>query len=188
MAYPRSHVQTRPPKAFASAPGEELNSSVTPVRDALHRLVGERLVQAPRNDGFRVPIVTELLLRELYDWQADLARLAVSHTKPGLQGEATPAESPGEQAMIKGADLFLALGRASGNWELLAALANACDRLSAAAHLEGRFLPDLAEEIERFASLIEAGDLAGARAGITAYQKRRDRIVPQLVAALQRSL
>ena len=45
---------------------DQLNASVTPVRDALHRLTGERLVEAPRHEGFRIPMMTETLLRHLY--------------------------------------------------------------------------------------------------------------------------
>src|SRR5256885_14478398 len=56
---------------------DELNASVTPVRDALHRLTGERLVEAPRHEGFRVPMMTETTLRHLYGWHLDLLLLAV---------------------------------------------------------------------------------------------------------------
>src|SRR3954447_15976959 len=56
---------------------EELNASVTPVRDALHRLTGERMVEAPRHEGFRVPMMTETMLRHLYGWHLDLLLLAV---------------------------------------------------------------------------------------------------------------
>src|SRR5437764_15152487 len=56
---------------------DELNASVTPVRDALHRLTGERLVEAPRHEGFRTPMMTEVLLRQLYGWHHDLLLLAV---------------------------------------------------------------------------------------------------------------
>jgi tetratricopeptide (TPR) repeat protein len=54
---------------------EQHNASVTPVRDALHRLTGERLVEAPRHEGFRVPVITEGTLRHLYAWHRDLLRL-----------------------------------------------------------------------------------------------------------------
>src|SRR4051812_18797565 len=54
---------------------DELNASVTPVRDALHRLTGERLLEAPRHEGFRVPMMTETLLRYLYAWHLDLLLL-----------------------------------------------------------------------------------------------------------------
>src|SRR5690242_2313518 len=60
-----------------AALSDELNASVTPVRDALHRLTGERLVEAPRHEGFRAPMMTETLLRQLYAWHLDLLLLAV---------------------------------------------------------------------------------------------------------------
>src|SRR5947209_12126966 len=60
-----------------AALSDELNESVTPVRDALHRLTGERLVEAPRHEGFRVPMLTETTLRQLYGWHLDLLLIAV---------------------------------------------------------------------------------------------------------------
>ena len=170
-----------------AALGDELSSSITPVRDALHRLAGERLVEAPRNDGFRAPIITELVLRQLYLWQADLLRLAATRAKAEVQMGRRARDGAAEDETATLPDLFTALGRASGNWELLAALANACDRLASARLLEERFLTDLTEELGRFRASMAHGDLAGLKPAITAYHKRRHRIVPQLVDALQRS-
>ena len=166
--------------------GDELNASITPVRDALHRLVGERIVEAPRNDGFRVPIVTERVLRQLYAWQADLLRLTLVYQRGGPQEEVQTWHSLAEGTNPSAADLFVELGRASGNWELLAALAGTCDRLGPTRLLEGRFIADLDEELDNLRSLVKKSDLIGLRPALTAYHRRRERIVPQLVAALQR--
>lgn len=168
--------------------GEELCSSITPIRDALHRLVGERLVEAPRNDGFRAPMITELGLRHLYGWQADLLRLALARHRPSPHEEGDRFEEQSEAGFSSAANLFLDFARASDNPELLAALANACDRLAPATMLEERFLPDLEEEFETFQSLWKARDTGRLKAVVTAYQRRRDRAVPQLVAELQRSI
>ena len=73
---------------------EELNASVTPVRDALHRLTGERLVEAPRHEGFRTPMMTETPLRQLYSWHLDLLLLAlVKHRTDELAEDKAAAES-----------------------------------------------------------------------------------------------
>lgn len=162
---------------------EELASSITPIRDALHRLVGERLIEAPRRDGFRVPLITEFLLRQLYAWQADLLRLALSHSREEQEAADRGAH---EWAELSEADIFLELGRTSGSVEILAALANACDRLAPLRGLEERLIPDAAAELDALRGLVAARDLVALRAAITAYQRRRDRVVPQLVAAFQR--
>ncbi|HEX5185019.1 MAG TPA: GntR family transcriptional regulator [Allosphingosinicella sp.] len=170
-----------------TALGEELAASITPVRDALHRLVGERIVEAPRNDGFRVPIVTELLLRQLYGWQADLVRLSMAHQKPDPDGKVQSWLSLGDSTSLHAADLFMELARTSGNWELVTALANACDRLGPATLLEGRFISDLEDELEKLRTFVSTGDLAALRSAVTAYGRRRERVVPQLVDAFQRA-
>src|SRR3954471_22236340 len=64
---------------------DQFNASVTPVRDALHRLTGERLVEAPRHEGFRVPLLTESMLRHLYAWHRDLLLLAILNRRRGAQ-------------------------------------------------------------------------------------------------------
>jgi DNA-binding GntR family transcriptional regulator len=168
---------------------DELCSSITPIRDALHRLVGERLVETPRNDGFRVPIVTEFALRQLYSWQTALLHLAASRYagEPERKQDDLNLESPASDQTSTSGVLFLELARNSSNAELSAALVNACDRLAPFRDLEERFIPGLEEELQQLRSLAEARDLGGLRAAITAHNKRRDRAVPQIVAALQGS-
>lgn len=164
--------------------GEELHSSITPVRDALHRLVGERLVEAPRNDGFRVPMVTELALRQLYHWQADLMRLVSARIRPDQNSRREASEpAPSQNA----AWILVDLAHDLGEFELLSALVNACERLAALGGVEQEFIPEMAEERETFLVMIGGNDPAGLRSAVTSYQRRRDRAVPRMVAALQRS-
>ncbi len=164
--------------------GDELHSSITPVRDALHRLVGERLVEAPRNDGFRVPMVTEFALRQMYAWQADLMRLAAGRLRGGPPRTGGDSHSVG---FIPAAMLFVELARAAGDLELLSAISNVCERVAALHSLEEQFIPELGEELDTFRGLIARTETAALRSQIAAYQRRRDRAVPQMVAALQRT-
>ena len=51
---------------------QELDSSATPVRDALHLLVGERLIETRAGDGFQVPQLDAPALNDLYQWNMDV--------------------------------------------------------------------------------------------------------------------
>ncbi len=165
--------------------GEELHSSITPVRDALHRLVGERLVEAPRNDGFRAPVVTELGLRQLYGWQVDLVRLAAGRLRPErIAIEQTPQP---DGPLASPAAIFLVIGRAAGDQELLQALANACERLAPVGLLEARIITGLDIELDSLRQALDDMERPALRAALKAYNRRRDRAVPQIVDALQRA-
>ena len=71
---------------------DELGVSMTPVRDVLHRLAGERLVEASSREGFHVPRFTEAALRDLYEWNSALLSMAVRTRRPGVE-EAAIASS-----------------------------------------------------------------------------------------------
>jgi DNA-binding GntR family transcriptional regulator len=160
--------------------GEELHSSITPVRDALHRLVGERLVEAPRNDGFRVPLPTEAELRDLYRWNRDLAELGLRRPAGKTPADLDWVADNAEIADVA-AYLFRHIARRSGNPELEIAVEAASDRLASMRHVEARFFDDAAAEIERLRVLLTGDDLAALRRGIIAYHKRRQRAVPDLL-------
>jgi DNA-binding GntR family transcriptional regulator len=50
----------------------EFNTSPTPVRFALYRLVGETLLVDHARDGLHVPLLNEVAMRDLYDWMEHL--------------------------------------------------------------------------------------------------------------------
>ena len=164
--------------------GEELNSSITPVRDALHRLVGERLVEAPRNDGFRVPAPLEADLRDLYGWNGQLLELAIRSN--GFRSAAVvPAEA--EVTFTDAAGFFRHVSRLAGNAEHEAAVENLNDRLAALRLAESAIFDDGAEELDAMRAALDALDRTGLRRLIGAYHRRRQRCVPEILAASRKA-
>ncbi|WP_240922051.1 GntR family transcriptional regulator [Oleiagrimonas sp. C23AA] len=54
----------------------QFSTSLTPVRFALYRLVGEELVADHTRSGLHVPMFSEIALRDLYDWMERLLLMA----------------------------------------------------------------------------------------------------------------
>jgi DNA-binding GntR family transcriptional regulator len=164
---------------------EQLNASATPVRDALHRLTGERLVEAPRHEGFRAPVLTETTLRHLYAWHRDLLLLALARRggAAGLgQTVAEGQDSVGIQERRNA--IFLSLVSSGGNPEHVQALASLLERIEPIQRLEDRFLDALDAEISQISDAIRAGDRTALRRTLVQYHRRRQRIVPELLASL----
>lgn len=163
---------------------DDLNASVTPVRDALHRLVGEGLVEAPRSDGFRTPNITELRLRHLYRWNAALLDLAARSRGVRPAVVEVPAS---EDAVASTERLFTAISNLSSNPEHWAAVVRMSDRLRLARRVELRLLPEAGDEVKAIAELLAGGETAALRRALAAYHRRRERLAPDIVAGLQRS-
>ncbi|HET9397625.1 MAG TPA: GntR family transcriptional regulator [Sphingomicrobium sp.] len=164
--------------------GEELFSSATPVRDVLHRLVGERLVEAPRNDGFRVPAPSEAELRGLYGWRNLLVGLALK-PPPALPGSLSPAscetKNPSTMSAVTAEDLFLSIARRSPHLELEAAIASVSERLGMFGPAERRLLGDLADETDLIQRSLVEQDWPVVRRAVAAFHHRRRRQVPALL-------
>lgn len=168
---------------------DELNASVTPVRDALHRLTGERLVEAPRHEGFRVPMMTETMLRHLYGWHLDLLMLALM--KRRAQPAADEISLGDGQSDVPLQDLqnalFLALARSAGNPEHVAALESATQRLEPVQRFEQTFLDETEAETGDIVRALGNDDRKALRSALVRYHRRREKIVPQLLTALLES-
>jgi DNA-binding GntR family transcriptional regulator len=166
---------------------EELNASVTPVRDALHRLTGERLVEAPRGEGFKVPMMSETMLRQLYAWHLDLLLLAIMKQRAApVEDEEQFGQSAG--TAVSGRErqlaLFLTLARSAGNPEHLSALRALSERLEPVQRIEEAFLAGTEAETEEIVRAVRADDRRALRRSLVQYHRRRDQIVPQLLARL----
>jgi DNA-binding FadR family transcriptional regulator len=164
---------------------DELFASVTPIRDALHRLTGERLIEAPRQEGFRVPLLTESRLRHLYAWHRDLLLLAIMRRRalvadPERLGR--PLMSGHEQRRA----MFLAIARSTGNPEHSLALEAVSERLEPLEELEDMLLDAVEAETQAISEAIAADDPKLLRKRLLSYHRRRERIVPELLARIQR--
>jgi DNA-binding GntR family transcriptional regulator len=163
--------------------GEELNASITPVRDALHRMVGERLVEAPRNDGFRVPAPLEAELRDLYGWNGQLLELALRSAGFRISA-ASPREAQG--AYGSAADFFRRIAGMAGNPEHQAAIESLNHRLAALRVAENGLFEDVGEELAAMRDALAALDRTGLRRLIAVYHRRRQRRVPEILAAARK--
>lgn len=161
--------------------GEDLSASVTPVRDALHRLVGERLVEAQRHDGFRVPAITESQLRALYAWNSDLLAWAMRRGGGPFATVAFPVDRPPEPAA-----LFLELAREAGNPEVEHAIIASGERLSPFRAAEGAVFDNLDEEAAHLGLILRDAEPGQLRRELATYHRRRIRAVPQILSARSR--
>jgi DNA-binding GntR family transcriptional regulator len=171
-----------------TALAEELSASATPVRDALHRLTGERLVETRPSDGFHMPVASEPALQDLYAWNAQIVSLALQRGGYGAPSGTTAAmRANGAQSVVaRTAALFEAVARRSGNAEHTAAVAANNDRLHAVRLVEPQVLDALPEELDALAALAAQDGGAALRKALTAYHRRRQRAASALVRALYR--
>jgi len=159
---------------------EQLNASVTPVRDALHRLAGEQMV-VTTNDGFQVPIPSEPDLRDLYDWNHQLLLLALRTTRRS-HADYLPVPPEGADPARTAEALFFAISASAPNREMHRMVAALNDRLHTARRAESAVLADLEAEL---AELLGA-DLRRLRTLLGRYRRRRLSAVPQILRALYR--
>lgn len=173
-------------------PGERLDpallsvalaASVTPVRDALHLLTGEGLVEARAGGGFHLPGLDEPSLRDRYDWASELLLLALrSATRAPHAGEL----ANGSVASRIG-DLFLLIARRSPNGEHWRAVDRLNARLHAVRLVEPGVLAGTVEELARLEEAIRADERELLRRLVPAYHARRRRASAEIVRALYRA-
>lgn len=166
-------------KALAS----QFRASITPVRHALYRLVGEGLVNDHARDGFYVPLVTELYLRDLYGWLQHLLVLACDSGNPQRDGVDMGAEDDGD--IIAGTrTLFEEIAEDAGSPCLTEAVWRSNARLEPIRRMEIRLLDDTSGELAHLQQLWRHRDAKALKAGLINYHQRREQLVPCLVVSM----
>lgn len=168
-----------------AALSDELNASVTPVRDALHRLTGERLVEAPRHEGFRVPVLTEGTLRHLYAWLRDLVLITIANRRRGEQHRFM-SEAASDEVHERLNSLFLELARTTGNPEHVLALQSLIERIEPVQRFETLLLDAAEDETDAIFAAFLSGNRKVLRTALLRYHSRRARVVPELLERLHR--
>ncbi|MDO6415430.1 GntR family transcriptional regulator [Sphingomonas sp. BIUV-7] len=168
---------------------DELGTSVSPVRDAVHRLVGERVLLAGQGGGFNVPILSADDVWHLYTWHAELLRLALRDPLPPATQASistTIGQSDHADALAhSSANLFGAFATASGNAEIIHAIANASLRLHAARLCEPKFIKGIRQELESIAHIAKTGPAGTVRRAVSEYHRRRLRRSARIANAIK---
>lgn len=165
---------------------DDLNVSMTPVRDVLNRLTGERLVQAMAGDGFYVPVMTEDALRDLLAWNAHLLGHAVRATRRTEDESHTGLGTPADPAN-RTAALFLTMARDLDNAEFEQAVANANDRLHVIRNREPVVLKRCEEELLDLERAYRDADARDLTRQLRSYHARRLRQVSNLLRRPRRN-
>lgn len=164
-----------------------LSSSVTPVRDALHLLTGEGLVETRTSGGFHVPALDEPGLKDLYGWSAELLALAIRSWPRIVSASPTRHELGDRSIADRAAAVFHEIARQSSNREHLGAMERLGARLHAVRTVEALVL----EQTDAELAAIEAASTAGRRDDLrrlsTAYHRRRRRFAAEIVRAVYRT-
>lgn len=170
------------PGALAKA----FDTSPTPVRLALCRLVGEGLVADHGREGFHALRVTEHSLRDLYDWMERLLLLACSAPQSTSTSVHTLASLPATHDIATlTSHVFEVIARGSHNTHLLQAVQRANDELNPVRRAKSKLLADGAEELHGLHTHWCRRELAALRAAIRRYHRRRRRLASEIVAALE---
>lgn len=165
--------------------GDELGSSSTPVKFALHRLVGEGLLVIHDWHGFQVPLPTEMYLRGQYEWTERMLTLAIELGAAPFPTQQQPRSFSTDDDLPKHTwKLFDAMARASGLAPLHLDFRRSNDRLAPIRRAEQGLIEQAAEEIAELTQLWQARQVAPLQADLHAYFARRRELVPSIVATL----
>jgi len=163
-----------------------LNISVTPVRFALYRLVGETLIVDHARDGLHVPLLNEVALRDLYDWMEHLLLTACDSGVSRLASKVEPLQivsADGDLVKLTW-QLFDTIARATARGALHHAVKQTNDRLAPIRHAEQELLKHGFEELSELNRLWQARDMPCLKSALRDYHERRRELVPCIVALL----
>lgn len=180
---------------------DELGVSTTPVREALNRLVVERLIDGAPGLGFFARQPSELEIRNLYDmnqWYLGLAlseaEKATTHSDSSRISALTsvlngvqPGDPEGEESIANATSEFtLLVAEQARNSEIFRSIGNINDRLYYVRVCESRLLKDAVSQLLTMFQQFHARQLDDLRQSIKAYHEARTAVLPDLMRELTR--
>lgn len=161
---------------------DELGISMTPVRDCLNRLVGERLVDMTHGEGYRVPRLNEKALRDMLAVNGTLLELAlVDRSEEWIDGE---YKSENDAYADRVGSFFDFMASLSGNIIIVEIVRSLNERMHAVRMKEPMVIPDTLQEIEELEQLSTKQDSA-LRSKLQIFHQRRREKVSALIDLIQ---
>ena len=175
-------------------PGERLDpgrlasglvASRTPVRDALLKLSGERLVDSWEQEGFRVPVINEPAIRDLYDWTTDVLHVVIraASRRPATSDRCPPAPQSDYVRAVAGC--FHAVASLSPNHEHRAIVTSLNDRSTVVRRAEAIVVVDAEQDIMAVEAAMTRGDWSAVGRAVDHFHRRRLRLVAEIAASLR---
>lgn len=165
---------------------KSLSASATPVRDALYRLSGERLVESWHQEGFRQPLLAEADLAHLYRWAGVLLSLALKGRtpRPDLLGGliSLPTHDDYPEAIES---LFRTIAIGAANDELRYSIVNVIERSMTIRSAEVRSDPGAGEALAAMAEDYRFGRWSALRSKITRFHRRRAAFAGRVAAEIR---
>jgi DNA-binding GntR family transcriptional regulator len=164
----------------------EFDTSPTPVRFALYRLVGEGLVADHARSGLHVPLLTEVAMRDLYDWMERLLLMACDiGVAPTARASRKLELASADDDVVKLTwQLFDAIARATSHGSLQRAVKQANDRLAPIRRAKQGWFEHAYEELSELNRHWQTRDIPALKSALRDYHERRKQLVPRIVAAL----
>ena len=161
---------------------DEFGVSMTPVRDCLNRLAGEGLVDMKPGDGFRVPRISEKMLRDMLDLNAMLLDFALQN--PIDIGALSHVTQSVEDYAGRVAALFGIIAHRSANTALIEIVQSLGDRMHAVRRWEQQLFADCFHELEELERHL-TDDSSDLNVALRKYHDRRLGSIPELVQLAQ---
>lgn len=180
---------------------DELGVSTTPVREALNRLVVERLIDGAPGLGFFARQPSELEIRNLYDMNQWYLGLALSEAeKATAQPDSSrisaltsvlngvrPGDREGEESIANATGEFtLLVAEQARNSEIFRSVSNINDRLYYVRVCESRLMKDAVSQLQIMFQQFHARQIDTLRQSIKAYHEARTALLPDLMRELTR--
>ena len=156
---------------------DEFGTSTSPVRDALNRLVGERLVEMQGGGGFALPEITRRSAYHLYSFHGDLVRTIVKVMVRFDELGPPPAcllnrTARGLALARTTAEFFAQMAACSPNPEHLDAIVQIGERLAVFRLHEGA-IGRQGEELATLWNVTRSGNRNATRVAMWQYHRRR---------------
>lgn len=164
---------------------QDLASSITPIRDALHLLTGRGLVETGTSEGFHIPHIDEPSLKDLYAWNLEVLALAIRSWP--RDGRPAPSKDRTGDPADEIAALGVVIAQRSRNAEHLRAMLSLNERLQPLRVVEHLSIEPVEGEVEALGAALAEHEETQLRRLLLDYHRRRQRKAAEIVRAYYRS-